>query len=228
MDAPHLVVSIVLAIPMARVIERVAMRFSTSRPWFRNEPSPRLGLRTIMVTTLVVGVYVATAFRFDRSGWAEYVAYLALFAVLVLLSIIDIGEYRLPDVIVLPAIALGAVIVVVVSLLDDDPDRIGHALIGAAVAFVVLLAAHLVSPQGMGFGDVKFALLLGLAVGWQAGTMIESLILVLWMLLIGFGVGSLVGVVLWIVRRRNAPFPFGPFLAIGTFVTVMVSGSLVG
>ena len=54
------------------------------------------------------------------------------------------------------------------------------------------------------------------------------MILVLWMLLIGFGVGSMVGVVLWIIRRANRPFPFGPFLAIGTFVTVMASGSLVG
>lgn len=228
MDTPHLVVSIVLAVPMARLIERVAMRFSTSRPWFRNEPSPRLGLRSIVVTLLVAGVFVATAFRFDGSGWAEFIAYLALFAVLIVLSIIDIGEYRLPDVIVLPSIALGGVIVVVVSLLDGDPDRVRDALVGAVVAFTVLLAAHLVSPQGMGFGDVKFSLLLGMAVGWQAGTMIESLILVLWMLLIGFGVGSVVGVVLWIVRRRNAPFPFGPVLAIGTFVTVMVSGSLVG
>lgn len=228
MDTFHLVVSVVLAVPMARIVERVAMRFSTSRPWFRNERSPRLGLRNVAVTSLMVGVYVATAFRFDRSVWAEFIVYLALFAVLILLSIIDIGEYRLPDVIVLPSIVLGTVAVVVVSLLDDDPDRIGFALVGAAVAFAVLLAAHLVSPQGMGFGDVKLAILLGLAAGWQAGTMIESLILVLWMLLIGFGVGSLVGVVLWIVRRRNAPFPFGPFLSIGTFVTVMVSGSLVG
>jgi len=228
MDTLHLVVALVLSVPVARVIERGAMRFSTSRPWFRNESSPRLGLRTLLVLAVVAAVYVATAIRFDRSGWAEFIAYLALFAVLVLLSIIDIGEYRLPDPIVLPSIVLGVVTVVVVSLLDDDPERVLAALVGAGVAFAVLLAAHLVSPQGMGFGDVKFALLLGLAVGWQATTTIDSIILVLWMLLIGFGVGSIVGVILWIVRRANAPFPFGPFLAIGTFVTVMVSGALVG
>lgn len=172
-------------------------------------------------------VYVLAGLRFADESWLELLAYLALFAVLLLLSVVDVAEYRLPDAVVLPALVAGILAVVLVSVVDGDPERIRFAGIGAVVAFVVLLAAHLVSPRGMGFGDVKLAALLGLAVGWQAVSTLDAVVLVLWMLLVGFGIGSLAGVVLWIVRKGNAPFPFGPFLALGTVITVLLSGTLV-
>lgn len=224
----RLLVGLVLAVPLVRVVARASSDLSADRPLFRSGVGPRFGARTALVAVLIGPSFVLAAFRFDESAWFEFLAYLALFAVLVLLSVVDLTEYRLPDVVVLPAIALGAVVVVVGSLLDDDPERILFAAVGTVVAFVVLLAAHLVSPQGMGFGDVKFAALLGMGVGWQATSGADALVLVLWMLLIGFGVGSIVGVVLWIVRRANAPFPFGPFLALGAVITVLASGALVG
>ena len=80
----------------------------------------------------------------------------------------------------------------------------------------------------MGFGDVKFAAVLGLMVGWQAGSVVDVVILVLWLFLIGFAFGTVGGLALLVVRGRNQPFPFGPFLALGTLVTVLASRAMVG
>jgi leader peptidase (prepilin peptidase)/N-methyltransferase len=148
--------------------------------------------------------------------------------VLLLASVIDITEYRLPDVVVVPALAVGLVLVTTISVAESSSDRIRFAFFGALLAFAVLLIAHLISPQGMGFGDVKFASLLGLMVGWQADSIAEVLLLVLWLFLIGFAIGTVGGLAFMVLRGRNQPFPFGPFLALGTLITVVFSQSLVG
>ena len=228
MHTVRLLVCIVLVVPVTSFVDRASRALLTERPLFRSSAATRVGPRVVAIGAVLLVVYVLTAQRFEDSSWLELFAYLALFAVLLLASIVDLEEYRLPDVLVLPAIGVAVVVIGVASALDGSAGRLRFAVLGGAVAFAVLLVAHLVSPRGMGFGDVKFAALLGLAVGWQAGTAVESLVLVLWMLLIGFGIGSVAGVVLWVVRRGNAPFPFGPFLALGTVATVLSSPVLIG
>lgn len=227
MPVLRLLVSIVLAVPFAVFVDRAAA-VVTDRPQVHPPTVARVSPRMVVVGAVLAVVFALTSVRFADASWIEAFAYLALFAVLLLLSIVDIIEYRLPDVIVLPSLVVGVLVVALVSFGEDDPARIRIAFVGAAVTFAILLVAHLVSPRGMGFGDVKLAALLGLAVGWQATTVTDAVVLVLWMLLIGFGVGSLAGVVLWIVRRRNSPFPFGPFLALGTVLTVLLGRALVG
>jgi leader peptidase (prepilin peptidase)/N-methyltransferase len=173
-------------------------------------------------------MFVLLGWRFADASWLELLAYLAGFAALLLASAIDFTEYRLPDIVVLPTLAIGLVLVVILSMSEGESARVRYAVLGAVIAFGVLLVAHLISPQGMGFGDVKFAAVLGLMVGFQAGSSLEVVILVLWVFLIGFAVGTLGGIALLVVRGRNQPFPFGPFLAMGTFVTVLASSALVG
>lgn len=228
MPAVRLLAGTVLALPTALLVDRAATLLIADRPLFRSATAPRVAPRAVLVGAVLAVANLLVGIRFLDASWLELLAYLALVAVLALLSVVDVAEYRLPDVVVLPSIVAGVILVALVSIIDGEPGRIRPALVGAAIAFAVLLIAHLVSPRGMGFGDVKLALLLGLAVGWQGTTAVDASILVLWMLLIGFGAGSLGGVLLWIVRRGNQPFPFGPFLAFGTLVTVLLSRTFVG
>lgn len=226
MDAIRLVVCSVLAVPSGFVVDASIDRFRIDRPLFVPSERPRFTVRLVGAIVGSVMLFMIAAVRFADANWIEMLTYCALFAVLLALSLIDIAEHRLPDAIVIPSIVVGIALVVGSSFVDADPDRIRFALVGAAVAFGVLLVAHLVSPRGMGFGDVKLAVLLGLAVGWQASTVADSLLLVLWMLLFGFGVGTVAGLTLLVVRGRNRPFPFGPFLAIGTVLTIVLSSRL--
>ena len=184
------------------------------------------GLRSIAIVVASSALAVLCAWRLGTSSVAEMLVYVVWFAWMVALSAIDLEHMRLPDALVLPGFIVGVAIVSVISVVDGNPARIRYALVGSAASFAVLLAAHLVSPRGMGFGDVKFSAVLGLAVGWRADSVAQSLSLVLWSLLLGFGAGSVLGIALLIARRRNQPFPFGPFLALGAGITVLVSASI--
>jgi leader peptidase (prepilin peptidase)/N-methyltransferase len=227
MDTTRLLVCILLALPAGLAVNSLVGEFISDRPVFVPDDAPRATPRAIAIVALMVALFLLAAWRFTDASWAEMLAYCALFAVLVALGVIDVIEYRLPDAIVLPSLVVAVVVVTLVSVIDDSPARVRFALLGAAASFAVLLVAHVISPRGIGFGDVKFAALLGLAVGWQAPNSADAFVLVLWSLLIGFGVGTLAGVVLLVARRRNQPFPFGPFLAVGAVVTVLLSRSLV-
>ncbi|MCX6510773.1 MAG: A24 family peptidase [Actinobacteria bacterium] len=228
MNTIRLLVCIVLAVPCGAWVSSLAEGFVTERPLFQPSDSPRISGRTLAIGITTMVVFVLLGWRFTDASWAELLAYLAGFAVVLLASVIDLTEYRLPDVVVLPSLAIGVVLIASISIVDNSADRMQYAFFAAILAFGVLLIVHLISPQGMGFGDVKFVALLGLMVGWQAHSFGDAVIIVLWLFLIGFAFGTVGGVALMVLRGRSQAFPFGPFLAIGALVTVLFSRALVG
>lgn len=90
----------------------------------------------------------------------------------------------------------------------------------ASVLFFWLLW-YFTKGKGMGFGDVKLALPLGLLVGWPD---------VLVWLFSSFFIGALVGVVLILTKKAafGKPIPFGPFLIIGAAVSLIWGDQLIG
>lgn len=193
-------------------------------PEARGGPLPRrMGLAVELLAPVLFALAVV---RFGAS-WVVP-PFCLLFAALLVVSVIDIQHYRIPDRIVFPALGLSLPLIVVVSLGLGYPDSITYALIGAGVYFLLLFLAHLVYPAGMGFGDVKLALLMGLYLGWIAPDGIRAFTLVLFALMIGCLLGVLVGGVLALVRRKNAAFPFGPALAASTILAVLFSQQLLG
>ena len=87
------------------------------------------------------------------------------------------------------------------------------------MGFILFLLIYLVilfiyKQEGIGFGDVKLAGLIGLVTGSR---------LVLVALLIGIILGGLTGVILLLlkVKNRKEPIPFGPFLSLATIVTLL-------
>jgi leader peptidase (prepilin peptidase)/N-methyltransferase len=154
---------------------------------------------------------------------ADLPAHLVVAAGFVALSVVDLDCRRLPDRIVFPTLALGTVALVVAAAIDDRWGDLGRAGIGAAIGFVALGAIHAVRPDGMGFGDVKLALVCGGILGWHglADVMIG--------LYSAFVLGGVVGVALIAtgrVARRGASVPFGPFLCASALLTVLALGPL--
>ena len=92
----------------------------------------------------------------------EVVAFAPLFSSLLALSVIDLFTYRLPDRITFPVLFVLIAAVVGLSLL---PTTRPHDLLGAAVGslgmYGLLALMWLISPRGMGYGDVKLARILG-------------------------------------------------------------------
>lgn len=193
-------------------------------PEARGGPLPRRWGFAVEVLTPVL--FALAVVRFGAS-WVVP-PFCVLFAALLVVSVIDVQHYRIPDRVVFPALGISLLLIVVVSLGYGEPEAIVHALIGAAAYFLLLFVAHLVYPAGMGFGDVKLALLMGLYLGWIAPDGIRAVTLVLFALMIGCLLGVLVGGVLALVRRKNAAFPFGPALAASTILAVLFSQQLLG
>ncbi len=129
-------------------------------------------------------------------------------AVLVLLAVVDWEQRRLPNVVVLPALAAAVA-------LSADPFAAGLV---AAAAFLVFLALHalgrrLYGPGALGMGDVKLAALVAAVVGPSAAAA-----LLVGVLLAGGGaaVGRLSGRV-----GRGAALPYGSFLAVAGLIVLL-------
>ena len=180
-----------------------------------------ISARYPLVELLTAALFAAMGARFSHS-WA-LPAYLVLTGSLVALSAIDLEHYILPNRILYPTDAAVIVLLAAGSAGDHDWSAFARAVLAGAIAFAVFFAIHLVSPRGMGFGDVRLSFLLGLGLGWIGwGEMAGGLFA-------GFVYGAVVGVLLIAlkVRSRQQQIPFGPFLAAGAVTFVLFGAPLV-
>lgn len=140
-------------------------------------------------------------------------------SVLPLLVVIDLVEYRLPDVVVIPSGATAAFVVIISSWTISLWPEGMRALLAGAVSVGVLFVLFMVSGGALGFGDVKLGFLLGTVVGGFGW----------WALLAAFFVSSVIGLVMTVgymaVKRQGlkTSLPFGPALLIGTAAVSIVA-----
>src|SRR4029453_16418539 len=137
----------------------------------------------------------------------ELPAYLYLAAVAIALTVIDLDTMRLPDAIVLPSYSIGLALLIPAMIADDGWTAGMRSLLAAGALFVFYYVIATVHP-GMGFGDVKLALLLGPFrgfLGWQFLAVGAFA---------GFVLGGVVGGILLAAGRatRKTRIPFGPYM----------------
>lgn len=174
----------------------------------------RIGIEPIVVELATAALFVLFGLKFGAD--AVVPAFCILGAALVALVWIDLREFRLPREITYTAFVLGAGALVVAALVNDEPERIWQAFLGAGIALAIMGTIYLASRGGMGDGDVRLAPLLGLYLGYlNPGIVPVGLFL-------GFLLGAVVGVAVMALGRgdRKTALPFGPFLAAGTVIAV--------
>jgi leader peptidase (prepilin peptidase)/N-methyltransferase len=136
---------------------------------------------------------------------------LTLAAVLIAVALIDLDHRIIPNRITGPA-ALAAVLIGVATRPSGVVAQLASG--GAAAGFLLIFA--LAYPAGMGMGDVKLAGVLGLFLGPSVAVAI----------LIAVLAGSLAGGVVMARRGvkegRKTGIPFGPYLAFGGVVALLV------
>jgi leader peptidase (prepilin peptidase)/N-methyltransferase len=133
------------------------------------------------------------------------------------LAFIDAAVRRLPDVLTSPAFAGTALLLLAAAATGGHWHVLAQSVLGGVALGGFCLVLALISPSGMGMGDVKAAAGLGIMLGWRG-----------WTALItggfaGFLLAALYGIALMISGRatRKHQMPFGPFMAAGTFLVIL-------
>ncbi|MFF4366320.1 prepilin peptidase [Streptomyces sp. NPDC001594] len=150
----------------------------------------------------------------------EAAVFAGLAPVLVLLGMVDLAVHRLPDVLTLPLAAATAALLGAAALLPRAAGTWRGALLGGAALGAAYLLLFLINPAGMGLGDVKLALPLGVALGWYGwGVWAAGAFL-------GLLYGALYGLAALLTSRatRRTGFAFGPFMAAGALTGVLLGG----
>ena len=145
-------------------------------------------------------------------------AMLVFTAALIAVSAIDLERRIIPKKIVWPALAIVGLLLLGAAVATGDFGNLATAAIGGAGAFGFLYVVWFIAPKGMGFGDVRLCALIGTAVGWYGiGHVLVALFL-------SFVFGSVVGIGLMVFagRSRKSALPFGPSLAAGAYVALLV------
>jgi leader peptidase (prepilin peptidase) / N-methyltransferase len=138
----------------------------------------------------------------------------ALFVViLVVLSVIDIEQRRIPNRIVLPATA-----VILTLQLAFFPSQAVEWIVSTLGAGLVFLLAYVTYRAGLGLGDVKLVLLLGAGLG-------KAVVLGLFLGMFAAGIGGVVIIARRGLDARKETIPLGPFLAFGAIISLFFDGA---
>jgi leader peptidase (prepilin peptidase)/N-methyltransferase len=174
----------------------------------------RISLRYPAVELTIASLYVAVYLVLEEDP-AEVGLGIAFVTMLAIVTLTDLERRVIPNVVV----AAGAVAAVAI-VVPTDPEGLAERAIAAVAAGGFLLLAALAYSGGMGMGDVKLGAVMGLFLGRAVAAA----------LLVGFAVGALVGIGLLLrygVSARKRAVPFGPFLALGGVVGLLVGDELV-
>lgn len=129
----------------------------------------------------------------------------------VVLAMIDACTTWLPLRLTYPGWALMAGAAGASLLVGADGGSLVRTLIGGGIAGLLYLSVWAVTRGGFGFGDVRFAPLLGAATAGHSWT------LLLWGLTCGTAVGALHGISR-LVRKKPGSFPYAPSMLMGTYL----------
>ena len=195
------------------------------RPLLRRLPEPVPGngkpiycdlgtTRFVLVCGALAGVAAAvswlTVARYAQPMWSV----LAILGVL--LAAIDARTSWLPLLLTRIAWLAMAVASVLAASLGGGISVAVRSAAGAAIAGLLYLIVWLLSRGGFGFGDVRFAPLLGAAAAADSWTLLW------WTMLLGTVSGGIVGV-LRLVRGRREGFPYAPSMLVGAYAACLVT-----
>ena len=135
---------------------------------------------------------------------------------------IDLEHRIIPNQLDLPWIAIGLAMSLIPGAFVGWLGSIIGIAVGGGLFFAVLwLGEILFKKEAMGFGDVKFAAMIGAFLG------AKNLLLIL---VLSSFLGSVVGISLIIFskkRKASTAVPFGPFLVVAAVITIYYGAEII-
>jgi leader peptidase (prepilin peptidase)/N-methyltransferase len=180
----------------------------------------RISPRYFFVELLTGIVYCSIFLKFGLS--AEFFAFSFFMSVLIAVFFIDYDEMIIPDGLVITGLIGGGVLYIYSTIYQFNFfgdvswwNPILGMILGPVVILSMLIVGSLIyNAEAMGGGDVKLFAPIGLFLGWKMTIMSLFLSIV---------AGGILGglLILFKIKDRKSVMPFGPFIVVGTYVTIM-------
>jgi len=155
------------------------------------------------------------------SNWA-LPAFLAFYAGLIALSFIDVENLVLPRKLVYVHLASVGVLLTVAAAASHEWHQLEVGVLCALGWWLLFFILNLLNPAWLGFGDVRFSLVLGLGLGWLGFDFV----------VLGFFAANLIGLITALALiaigkiDRSRRIPYGVFLSVGAIFSVELGSPL--
>jgi leader peptidase (prepilin peptidase)/N-methyltransferase len=190
-----------------------ALRASGRCPHCNRSIGPRPAVVELLAA-LTLGVLAwGAGFEVATVGliWAALVA--------LVLALVDVAVHRLPDRLILAALAGTIVVFGIAAVTTGDYHRLGVAVacgLGCGIAYFAIV---FLTPSGMGLGDAKLSVLVGLTCGWFG---IRTAIVAIFAGIIFAGLSAIALLLTRRVTRRDR-IAYGPFMLLGALAAVVLA-----
>ena len=180
--------------------------------------SSRISVQYPIVESLNAVLYSAMYVKFGFG--ADFIAYSIIASLLLAVFVIDLKEMIIPDSLVASVMIVSVIYKCVNYFLYNLPFGLFDSILGLLAAGGLFLIIMIVSRGGMGGGDVTLAGALGFVLGIRY---------ILLNIFLSFTVGAIISIVLLAakIKTRKDPVPFGPFIVLGFFITVLWGQELI-
>lgn len=144
-----------------------------------------------------------------------FLAAIAIYSLFLVIFVIDLKHQIIPDSTLLMLLS----VLIVVGVPFSAADRVPHIISGLGAGAFFFLLWLVTRGRGLGFGDVKLVVLIGLFLGYPE---------TVFALYIAFLTGAIAGVILMITKhaKMKSRIAFGPFLILGTLSAYVWSDQL--
>lgn len=181
----------------------------------------RIPLRYFIVelVTALVSLVLLSFFGISIS----FFVYAIFACVLIVITFIDLDIQEIPDEISLPGIAVGLILVTVFKMHGTFVGSFANSAVGILVGggsmFLLGTVGELLfKKEALGGGDIKLMGMIGAFLGWK-------LVLVTFFLAPVFGSICSIGMLL---KKKKEPIAYGPYLAIGSLVSLLFGEEILG
>lgn len=204
----------------------------TAIPWYLNVPI----LSYIMLLGRCAACHVKIPLRYPAVEFLTGVLFLMglrwfgltpflpvlwlFFAVLIVVTFIDLDCQIIPDVISLPGIVVFFAASFIVPWVSPVDAALGILVGGGSLYLIALGYELLTKNEGMGGGDIKLLAMIGAFLGWKS---------ILPIVLFASLIGTVVGVPTMLLQKKNMRYalPFGPFLSVGALLYIFWGGPII-
>lgn len=133
----------------------------------------------------------------------------------ILIFFTDLFYRVIPDILTLPLIGVG----IIFSFWNDLGilEALKGLALGGGVFFLIYIIYRWIAKhEGLGKGDIKFLAMIGTFLGFQLAFLTVFL-------------SALIGVIVWLLAKHDRQFflPFGSFIAISTFISLLAGDQII-